>query len=137
MFGRLLFVFIALPFVEMLVLIKLGEVFGFWSTLAFVLVMGFAGAAAMRIQGMRTLSRIQNELRAGRVPAEEMMDGFLIFLAGILMITPGVISDCIAILIMVPFTRKLFKQWLRRKFDEMLRSDGTSTTYRFFIGGPP
>jgi UPF0716 protein FxsA len=135
MFGKLLFAFIAIPFIEMLLLIKLGDAFGFWTTLGFVIVMGFAGALAARIQGVRTLTAIQSELRAGRVPAEQMIDGLLLFIAGILLMTPGVLSDFVAVLLMIPFSRKLFKQWLRRKFDAMLRPGG-SGDFRFFVGGP-
>jgi len=136
MFGKLLAAFILIPFLEMMILIKLGEMFGFFSALALIVVTGFAGALAARIQGVKTWAVIQSELQAGRLPAEEMIDGLLIFVAGILLITPGLLTDMTGLLMLIPPTRYLLKRWLRTKFDEMLRRPGgDGFQYRFFIGG--
>lgn len=136
MFSKLLAAFIIIPFLEMMLLIKMGESFGFGATLLFILITGFAGALASRIQGLRTWTTIQRELRAGRIPAEEMIDGFLIFVGGILLITPGVLTDLAGLFLMIPWTRYGFKRWLRKKFDDLLRNPGPgdSFQYRFFIG---
>lgn len=136
MLSKLLAIFVLIPLVEMMLLIKMGESFGFGATLLFILVTGFAGALASKIQGLRTWTLIQKELRAGRLPAEEMIDAFLIFFGGILLITPGVLTDLTGIILMIPWTRYWFKRWLRKKFDSLLRDPGQGDTlqYRFFIG---
>ena len=124
MFGNLLFIFIGIPLAEMMILIKLGEVMGFWPTLGLVIVTGFIGALAARLQGFYAYTSIQNELRAGRMPAEQMIDALLIFVAGILLITPGLLTDLTGFSLLVPFIRFHFKQWLRKKFDKWMRGQG-------------
>lgn len=135
-FSRLLAFFIGIPLLEILILIKLGEVMGFSLTVLLVIGTGFLGAWAARIQGMKTWIVIQQEMNAGRSPGEPMIDALLIFVAGLLLLTPGLLTDITGFLLLFPATRRIFKQWLRRKFDEALRSgSGGQTNYRFFIGG--
>ncbi len=122
MFGKLLILFISVPLLEVLILVKMGETFGFWPTVMLVIVTGFFGALLARIEGFRTWQNIQKELRAGQVPAEKMIDALLLFMAGLLLITPGVLTDIAGFLLLIPPTRYVFKQWLRRKFDDFRRS---------------
>ncbi|MFH1800913.1 MAG: FxsA family protein [Candidatus Omnitrophota bacterium] len=135
MFGKLLILFIAVPLIEVLILIKMGEVFGFWSTVLLVVVTGFLGAFLARIEGFRTWLNIQQELRQGQLPAEKLIDALLLFGAGLLLITPGVLTDIMGFLLLIPATRYLFKRWLRKKFEDILRSsqNGGSADIRFFI----
>jgi UPF0716 protein FxsA len=116
-FPKLFLLFTVLPLVELYLLIKIGTVIGGLNTLALVLVTGIAGAYLARLEGYRTMIRAQENLQAGLVPAEELVDGLLIFVAGIMLITPGVITDCAGLLILFPPTRRVFKIWLRRRFD--------------------
>lgn len=117
----LLFLFIAIPFLEMLVLIKMGETFGFWTTLLFVLGAGFAGAYLAKLEGLRTWWNIQSELAAGRMPAEQMLDGAVILAAGILLMTPGMLTDVLGLLLLLPWTRSLVKYWLKKEFSGHMR----------------
>ena len=136
MFGKLLLIFIGIPFLEMMLLIKLGEAMGFWTTIWLVIVTGFVGALAARVQGMRAWLNLQAELNAGRPPGEQMIDALLIFVAGLVLITPGLLTDIAGFLLLIPLTRKLFKQWLRRKFDDMIRNSrdgGGGGNAQFFV----
>ncbi|MDP3921318.1 MAG: FxsA family protein [Candidatus Omnitrophota bacterium] len=137
MFTKLLVIFIGIPLVEILILIKLGELFGFWSTFLLVIVTGFAGAAMARVQGFRAWQNIQSQLSQGAMPAEEMIDALLIFLAGVLLITPGLLTDMSGFVLLVPWSRFYFKRWLRRKFDDMIRRSreggGPGGDIRFII----
>ncbi len=117
MFPRLLLLFTVLPLVELYLLIKIGTVIGGLNTLALVLVTGVTGAYLARLEGYRTMIRAQENLQAGIVPAEEMIDGLLIFAAGVMLITPGILTDGAGLLILFPPTRRWFKIWLRRRFD--------------------
>jgi UPF0716 protein FxsA len=132
MLAKLLLIFISIPLVEILILIKMGEVMGFWATVLLVIGTGAAGAALARWQGMRTWLDIQMELRGGRVPGEKMIDALLLLAAGLLLITPGLLTDIAGFLLLLPWSRFYFKRWLRKKFDEMLRESGRGD-FQFFI----
>lgn len=137
MFGKLLLIFITIPLLEILILIKMGEVVGFWPTVWMVIVTGFAGALIARIEGFRTWIAIQEELRAGRVPGEKLIDAAILLVAGILLITPGLLTDIAGLLLVIPATRYWFKRWLRKKFDDYIRDSrsgaGPGGDFRFFI----
>lgn len=120
MFGKLLLLFISIPLLEILILIKMGEAYGFWSTVLLVIVTGFVGAVIARLEGFRTWTNIQNELRAGRVPAEKLVDALILFAAGILLVTPGLLTDIVGLLLLIPWTRFWSKRWLRKKFDSLI-----------------
>lgn len=114
---KLILLFTLLPLVELYLLIEIGQVIGGLNTIALVLVTGILGAFLARMEGFRTLLKAQEAMREGRMPAEEMVDGVLIVGAGAVLITPGVITDCLGFLILLPYTRRYFKIWLRRMFD--------------------
>lgn len=122
MFGKLLLLFISIPLLEILILIKMGEAYGFWSTVLLVIVTGFVGAVIARLEGFRAWTNIQNELRTGRVPTEKLVDALILFAAGILLVTPGLLTDIVGLLLLIPWARFWFKRWLRKKFDNLIRS---------------
>ncbi len=134
MFIKLILLFSVLPLIELYLLIQIGQVIGGLSTLALVLITGVVGAYLARMEGLRTAMRAQESLRQGTVPAEEMVDGLLIFMAGAVLITPGIITDCMGFLILFPPTRRYFKIWLRKQFDRMV-VQGNVHIYRG-PGGP-
>jgi len=131
MVAKLILLFIGLPFLEMVILIKLGAEIGFGPTLLIVIATGVLGAALARSQGLSVWLRIQQELQMGRMPTEQLVDGLLILVGGIVLLTPGLITDFLGLLLLIPVTRNLFKQWLWRKFDEMVQGGQTDIT--FFI----
>lgn len=130
-------IFIALPLTELMLLIKIGDVFGFWTAFWLVIGTGIVGGWAARLQGAAVLRQIRTELAEGRVPAESVIDGFLVFAGGLLLVTPGVLTDMTGICLLIPATRFWFKRWLRKKFDDFIRSpkSGPSSgfTTQFFI----
>lgn len=137
MFGKLLAIFIGIPFIEMLILIKLGEVMGFGWTVMLVIVTGILGAAAARVQGLKAWIAIQNELNQGRMPGEQMLDALLIFVAGLLLITPGLLTDLTGFSLLIPVTRGLIKNWMRGKIEAAFRrppgASGNTSGIRVFI----
>ncbi len=122
MLGRLLVLFTIVPLVELYILIKIGNYIGGLNTLILVVVTAMLGAWLARLQGLRTLRQIQLSLSRGQIPAEELIDGMLILVGGIMLITPGVLTDLFALILLIPFTRLYFKRWLRRRFDRMVSS---------------
>jgi UPF0716 protein FxsA len=117
--GRLLILFIV-PLLELYILIKIGGYLGAFQTVALVVLTALFGIVITRIEGLRKLQQIKQSLSQGIVPAEEMVDGVLIVVAGILLIIPGVLTDLFALVLLIPYTRTIFKRWLRRRFDRML-----------------
>ncbi len=116
----ILLLFIAFPFVELALLIKIGQYIGVGSTLGIVIITGAAGAYLAKHQGLRTLRRIQEEVNQGRMPADKLFDGFIILCSGLLLLTPGFITDLIGFLGLIPNTRNAAKQWLMRKLRDAI-----------------
>jgi len=131
---KLVLLFTVLPLGELYLLIQVGHVIGGLNTLGVVLFTGVVGAYLARMEGIRTLMRAQESVRQGMVPAEEMVDGLLIFMAGALLVTPGIITDSLGFLILFPPARRYFKIWLRRQFDRAVQH-GSVHIYRG-PGGP-
>jgi UPF0716 protein FxsA len=118
----LFFLFTVVPIVELYILIKIGNVFGALNTVLLLIATALLGAFLVRFEGIRTFTRMTSNLSQGVVPAEELVDGLLIFVAGVLLITPGIFTDVLALFLLIPFSRALIKRWLRRRFDRMVSS---------------
>ena len=110
----LFLLFTLMPLLELWLLFKLSALFGFWLTIAVVLLTGMAGAALAKWQGFLTMFRIQTDLRAGKMPAKAMGDGVLILVAGVLLITPGVITDIVGLSLLLPPVRIGVREILKR-----------------------
>jgi UPF0716 protein FxsA len=125
----LFFLFMLVPLLELYILIKIGSYIGAFQTVALVVLMVALGVVLARFEGLRTWRQIRWSLAQGIVPAEEMVDGVLIFVAGILLIAPGVLTDLVALILLIPYTRTLFKRWLRCRFDRMVTAGSVHLDY--------
>ena len=135
--GRLLLLFIAVPVVELVLLIEIGQRLGTFATIGLVMGTGIVGASLARQQGISTLARLRKDLDDGRLPAEPIVDGVLILLAAAVLITPGVLTDLVGFLCLVPAFRRLLKRYLKRRF-ERAGSEGTvGVTVAFDGAGDP
>ena len=114
---RLLLLFIALPAIELALLIEIGRYVGTLPTLGLVAVTGAIGATLARRQGLRALAEVRRELEAGRLPASSLVDGVLILLAAAVLVTPGVLTDVFGFLCLVPGVRSLIKREMLRRFE--------------------
>ena len=115
--GKLLLLFIALPAVELALLIELGRHVGTPATLALIVGTGILGASLARRQGLRVVTSVQRELADGRLPTASLLDGLLIVIASALLVTPGVLTDAVGFLCLYPGFRSLVKRQLRRRFE--------------------
>lgn len=129
MFGKLFLLFILVPAAEIYVLVKVGGVIGPFATIVLVILTALAGAHLARLQGMSTMLRIRENLDQGFMPAEELLDGVLIFLAGMVLLTPGFLTDIAGLLILLPGPRNAFKRWLRKKFDQWRQNPNEHITF--------
>ncbi len=118
MFFKLFLAFTLIPVAEIYLIIKLGGFLGAFNTVAIIILTGFAGATLARMQGLETMLRVRQSLQQGLVPAEEMVDALLIFIAGIVLLTPGFITDIAGLLLLFTPSRFYIKRFLRRKFDQ-------------------
>jgi UPF0716 protein FxsA len=118
----LIALFIGLPIVELVLLLKLHGIMGLIPTVLLVLLTGVAGAALVRRQGIAILFEIQQETAAGNLPAPQMMDGVMILIAGALLVTPGLVTDLTGFALLIPFIRERIRFWLRDKLKEKMQS---------------
>lgn len=121
MLLKLFLAFTLIPMLELYLLIKIGTVMGALNTLALVILTGFVGAYLARMQGMQTMLRVRSQLQQGIMPAEDLIDAVIIFVAGIVLLTPGLLTDIAGLLLLFPTSRFYFKRWLRRKFDRWIQ----------------
>lgn len=115
MFVVLAVVFIVVPIVEIYVMLQVAEVIGVPETILLLIAIGFGGAWLAKLAGIGVLARLQRTVRAGKVPSSELVDGGLVLFAGALMITPGFLSDCLALLLLLPPTRAVVRRVVLRR----------------------
>ncbi len=130
MLFKLFLCFTLIPVIELYLLIKVGTVIGGFNTIVLVILTGFAGAWLARMEGMNTMFKVRRNLDQGLMPAEELMDAFIILVAGLVLITPGLMTDAFGLMLLWPVTRNRFKQFLRKKFDE-IQAKGDINITRF------
>jgi len=119
MLGKLLLLFTVIPTIELILLVGIGQLIGFWSTVALIVITGTLGAILAKIAGFSIVSQIIADLKRGVIPGRKLVDGVLILVAGVMLITPGILTDVTGLLLLIPTTRALFREkaikWLRRK----------------------
>ncbi|RAL23512.1 hypothetical protein DL240_04955 [Lujinxingia litoralis] len=129
MLLKLLFLFTVIPLIELALLIPLGQLIGLWPTIGLVVATGLLGAVLGKLEGLRAWHAIQEDLRTGKIPADSLLDGLAVFVAGVFLITPGVLTDVVGLMLLIPPLRAPLKRAIRGRFQHALES-GTSS---FFI----
>lgn len=99
--------FIAVPLLEVYLLIKVGGVIGVFPTIALIVLTAIVGAMLLRAQGLATLARFQTNLQQGELPTFTLVEGMLLLVGGALLLTPGFFTDAIGFLCLIPPTRRL------------------------------
>lgn len=112
----LLILFIAIPIIEIGLFIKVGGWLGLWPTLLIVVLTALIGTYLLRLQGMAALARLQNNLQTGQSPMDPIVNGALILVAGMLLLTPGFFTDSIGLLLLIPPVRAVVIQWGAARF---------------------
>ena len=113
MLLRLALLFVLTPLVELAILVYLGTIIGALYTILIVVGTGILGAFMARNQGLAALSRIRDSVERGVIPSDEIFDGALILAGGLLLLTPGIITDIAGFALLVPQTRRIIGRWLR------------------------
>lgn len=115
MIGLLALLFLVVPIAELYVIVQVAGGIGIPETILLLIGVSVVGAWLAKWQGIAVLYRVQSAVSAGRVPSRELLDGALIVFAGALMITPGFLSDCLAILLLLPPTRAPIREMVLRR----------------------
>ena len=116
MFLRLLLLFTIVPLLELFLLVKLGTVIGIGPTVLIVLCTGVLGAWLARQQGLGVLRRLSEDMAGGRLPTDALIDGLLILIAGAVLLTPGLITDALGFLLLVPQGRAVVRKIAAARF---------------------
>lgn len=117
---KLLALFVFVPFVELVLLLQLAKYTSIGFTLGVIVLTGVVGSMLARHQGWRTMQSIQQQLESGKLPTEPLLDAAMIFFAGALLLTPGVLTDAFGLSLLIPLCRRFYRQrlsgWIRRNF---------------------
>ncbi|AYQ55923.1 Cytoplasmic membrane protein FsxA [Bathymodiolus thermophilus thioautotrophic gill symbiont] len=100
--------FVAMTLLEIYVLASVGDAIGGLSTVLLVVITAFIGSFLLKQQGWATMAKAQNAMMNGQTPAVEMLEGVVILISGVLLLTPGFITDTIGLLGLLPFSRRYF-----------------------------
>lgn len=128
MLMKLILLFTLTPLLELALLIEFGKQAGIGATLAIVVVTGLLGAILTKNQGLGIVHRIQQEINSGQLPTNALLEAVFILTGGLLLLTPGLITDAIGFCCLLPPTRKVMKEWLKKKIQ--LRLEGQEMHFR-------
>ncbi len=107
--------FIFVPIIEIALFMQVGSVLGMWPTIGLVLITAFVGASLVRSQGVQTLMQVQAKLQQGELPTQQIVEGIMLAVSGVLLLTPGFMTDALGLLVLLPAPRSyLAKQLMSR-----------------------
>ncbi len=138
-FSIIPFLLLIIPIVEIGVFIAIGDRIGIFYTLMLILVTAVLGSILLRLEGFRVLGQIREQMNAGRMPTKELTNGVMIVIAGILLLTPGFVTDTIGFLLFLPPVRAAIRTFLasRIKINTFGGGAGFDNDSRFRTGPPP
>jgi UPF0716 protein FxsA len=119
--GKLFALFVIVPLVELFLLVSLSDSIGVVGTIMLVMATGAVGAALAHAEGLKVMRSWQAALASGRMPEEGVISGAVVLLGGVLLITPGPITDILGLLMLVPLTRRYFLYMARAHLQQKLR----------------
>jgi UPF0716 protein FxsA len=115
MVGVLVLLFLVVPLAELYVIIQVGQAFGALNTIALLILISAAGAWLVKREGMSVWKRFQRQIEAGAVPGKEIADGVMILFAGALLMSPGFLTDVLAIALLLPPVRAVIRGVLMKQ----------------------
>lgn len=124
MLPRLFLLFVTVPVLELFIFLVLGQRIGIGATFAIILLTGFLGAYLAKSQGLKALARYQESLAQGRLPHEAIIDSLLILVAGVLLLTPGFLTDGIGFALLAPSVRDVIRGRLEKSLKERITAAG-------------
>ncbi len=139
MFGPLLLLFLVVPLIELFIIIQVSGSLGVLETVAILILVSVVGAWLVRREGTSVLRRVQEQLNAGKMPTNELIDGAMIVGGGALMLTPGFLTDGIGVALLLPPVRAVLRPFLAKAVQKRVKVvnpfGGVGSTNPF--GAPP
>ncbi len=132
LFQRLLLAFILIPILEIYLLIKVGSIIGGLTTILLVILTAIIGTSLLHSQGIATLQKVQTTLQQGEMPTEALLEGIFIILGGVLLLTPGFVTDTVGFICLIPILRRYLVYWLREHIQLTSTSFSQSSPRRPF-----
>ena len=130
MFNTLLLLFTLVPVIEIFLLIQIGGAIGGINTLLIILATGAVGAALAKSQGLSILNSIQNEMTRGKIPTTEIIHGLMVFGGGLLLLTPGILTDVLGLSMVIPIGRFFWVNLAKKWFEHAIKNGNiTVQTY--------
>jgi UPF0716 protein FxsA len=132
---RLLFVlFIIIPIIEISVLMQVGELLGMWPTIGIVILSAWVGAKYVRQQGIATLQLVQTKMAQGEMPSSEIVTGLMLLVAGVLLVTPGFVTDILGLSLLVPKFREVIAASVQKNIHINAHAAGNQAGSGFHTG---
>jgi UPF0716 protein FxsA len=125
----MLLLLIIVPAFEIGLLVLSGQAIGLVPTVLLIITTGILGAYLAKKQGMETLRKAQQDMQYGQLPGDAIIDGLCILVGGVVLLTPGFITDAIGFLLLLPPTRKMFKPFIYKLFKRWI-NNGNVIIYR-------
>ncbi len=134
MFARLFILFTTVSLLEIFVLVKVGSFLGAWPTIALVIITALIGSALVRSQGLQLVQQLQQRMAKGEMPGQQLIEGIMLIVTGVLLVTPGFVTDFCGLLLLQPAIRAaLAKAILANvKFSPATMSGGFSQSQHGF-----
>jgi UPF0716 protein FxsA len=121
-FTKLLILFVIIPVTELYILIEVGKKIGSLTTIGVIILTGIIGTYLVKSQGFMILRKIQSDLNEGIMPGDSLIQGAIILAGGILLLTPGFVTDILGFIFLMPASRNILKKyllkWLKGKIKE-------------------
>ena len=119
-------IFVVVTLAEIYVLVSVGDAIGAWSTILLVIITALIGSTLLKQQGWSIMAKAQQNIAEGRTPALEMLEGVVILVSGVLLLTPGFITDGLGLLGLMPWSRRYFINHFLEKNAERVFSQRNS-----------
>jgi UPF0716 protein FxsA len=124
-------IFVIVTLAEIYVLVSVGQAIGGLSTVLLVIITAFIGSSLLRQQGWSTMAKAQQSMAEGRTPAFEMMEGVVILVSGVLLLTPGFLTDTLGLLGLMPWSRSYFiNHFLEKNAERVFKSRSSVFIHR-------
>lgn len=122
MLGRLILLMTLVPFIEIYLLLKIGQAFGAGPTFALIILTGVLGAMLLQKQGHSIMREMQMNAAQNQLPADAVVKGLFTFLGGLLLLTPGILTDVIGFSLILPGTQHLWRAYFKKQWEAGVKS---------------
>ena len=119
---RLLMLFIFVPVIEIYILVKVGRHIGAFNTIALIILTGIAGASLAKSQGAQIIYKIRAALNQGQLPGRELLQGAMVLAGGIMLLTPGFVTDLFGFTLLFPLSRTFYTGMALKYFENKFRN---------------